>query len=240
MGPAVSERRLFDLYRMTDHSGRLLYIGISNDSLRRSKEHSKDKTWWREVANIEIEHIHCSRSMVEQLEREAIVDESPIYNVKHNGKGGRPVAVARECSSCGRTTVTSHDLCATCGPSAAATDLINAAKLSDEQMDAWRPGGCAKCKATTNPIDLLCAQCWRDLEKSQPADQCSWIYESGEQCGAPDGPFCWRHLPSVCGGNSYDDEACQGTAGPGENLCPGCQERLDQDWQHLERNGLNR
>lgn len=96
MGPAVSERRLFDLYRMTDHSGRLLYIGISNDSLRRSKEHSKDKGWWREVANIAIEHVHCSRGMVEQLEREAIIDEKPLYNVVHNrAKAELPPPIAK-------------------------------------------------------------------------------------------------------------------------------------------------
>lgn len=78
------ERRLHDIYRMRDLSGRLLYIGVTNGGLRRFMEHAKDKTWWREVAQIDVEHVHCSRPVIESIEREAIRSERPLYNVVHN------------------------------------------------------------------------------------------------------------------------------------------------------------
>jgi predicted GIY-YIG superfamily endonuclease len=80
----TTDRRLHDIYRMRDLSGRLLYVGVTNGGLRRFMEHAKDKTWWREVASIDIEHIHCSRSVIEAVEREAIQNERPLYNVVHN------------------------------------------------------------------------------------------------------------------------------------------------------------
>jgi predicted GIY-YIG superfamily endonuclease len=80
----TTDRRNHDLYRMRDLSGRLLYIGVTNGGLRRFMEHAKDKTWWREVSTIDVEHVHCSRSAIELLEREAIQNERPLYNVVHN------------------------------------------------------------------------------------------------------------------------------------------------------------
>jgi len=82
----TDDRRNHDLYRMRDLSGRLLYIGVTNGGLRRFMEHSKDKTWWREVDTINVEHVHCSRQAIEMLEREAIKSESPLYNVAHNNE----------------------------------------------------------------------------------------------------------------------------------------------------------
>lgn len=79
-----SDQRLHDIYRMRDLSGRLLYVGVTNGGLRRFMEHSKDKTWWREVAQIDVEHVHCSRAIIEAIEREAIKTERPLYNVIHN------------------------------------------------------------------------------------------------------------------------------------------------------------
>lgn len=81
---SVDDRRLHDIYRMRDLSGRLLYVGVTNGGLRRFMEHSKDKTWWREVTQIDVEHVHCSRSVIEMIEREAIQAEAPLYNVAHN------------------------------------------------------------------------------------------------------------------------------------------------------------
>jgi len=80
----TDDRRLHDLYRMYDIAGRLLYVGVTNGGLRRFMEHSKDKTWWREVDSIKVEHAHCTRSVIERMERDAIVAESPLYNVAHN------------------------------------------------------------------------------------------------------------------------------------------------------------
>lgn len=84
MASVRDDRRLHDIYRMRDLSGRLLYIGVTNGGLRRFMEHAKDKTWWREVTTIDIEHVHCSRSVIETIEREAIQAERPLYNVVHN------------------------------------------------------------------------------------------------------------------------------------------------------------
>jgi predicted GIY-YIG superfamily endonuclease len=84
MSDSVDERRLHDIYRMRDLSGRLLYVGVTNGGLRRFMEHAKDKTWWREVATIDIEHVHCTRPVIEAMEREAIQLERPLYNVTHN------------------------------------------------------------------------------------------------------------------------------------------------------------
>ena len=90
----TDDRRNHDLYRMRDLSGRLLYIGVTNGGLRRFMEHSKDKTWWREVDTINVEHVHCSRQAIEMLEREAIKSESPLYNVTHNQGQPLPDPVA--------------------------------------------------------------------------------------------------------------------------------------------------
>lgn len=86
--PSPDDRRLYDLYRMHDISGRLLYVGVSNAGLRRFGEHSKDKTWWREVSRIDVEHAFCTRSVIEQMERDAIKAEQPLYNVVHNADTG--------------------------------------------------------------------------------------------------------------------------------------------------------
>lgn len=76
--------RNHDIYRMRDLSGRLLYIGVTNGGLRRFMEHSRDKTWWREVSTIDVEHVHCRREVIERIERDAIKDERPLYNIVHN------------------------------------------------------------------------------------------------------------------------------------------------------------
>jgi len=81
---ATTDRRNHSLYRMRDISGRLLYVGRSNNGLRRFMEHSKDKTWWREVATIDVEHVFCSLEVISALEMETIKAERPLYNVAGN------------------------------------------------------------------------------------------------------------------------------------------------------------
>jgi hypothetical protein len=81
---ATTDRRNHSLYRMRDISGRLLYVGRSNNGLRRFMEHSKDKTWWREVATIDVEHVFCSLEVISALEMETIKAERPLYNVTGN------------------------------------------------------------------------------------------------------------------------------------------------------------
>lgn len=74
-----------DLYRFYDDADRLLYVGISLNAAKRASEHRKDKPWWNEVHRMEVEHLTADRHSAEQIEKSAIVNEQPIYNIVHNG-----------------------------------------------------------------------------------------------------------------------------------------------------------
>jgi hypothetical protein len=71
------------LYRFFDNAGELLYVGITMNPAARWKQHSKDKDWWTEVANITVEP-HPGREAVLEAERLAILTEKPLYNTVHN------------------------------------------------------------------------------------------------------------------------------------------------------------
>jgi transcriptional regulator with GAF, ATPase, and Fis domain len=68
------------LYRHFDWRGRLLYVGISYDALRRANEHFKDKSWAKDVARFEVQHFG-SREAAVAAEKAAIACERPLYNV---------------------------------------------------------------------------------------------------------------------------------------------------------------
>jgi predicted GIY-YIG superfamily endonuclease len=70
------------LYRFFDHTGTLLYIGITWDIAVRFPQHTTRKPWWSTVANITIE-THPNRPAVLEAERHAIQAEKPLYNVTH-------------------------------------------------------------------------------------------------------------------------------------------------------------
>jgi len=72
------------LYRLRDHEGELLYVGITDDLERRWKDHAKDKPWWPEVASKSTEWLP-SRSRALTVEAKVIRAERPRYNVHHNG-----------------------------------------------------------------------------------------------------------------------------------------------------------
>lgn len=72
------------LYRWYDeNSGRLLYVGITNDLERRTGEHAKEKPWMRDGVRAEVETFPDRRSALGAEER-AIFRENPVYNVVHN------------------------------------------------------------------------------------------------------------------------------------------------------------
>ncbi|MFF8297720.1 GIY-YIG nuclease family protein [Streptomyces globisporus] len=77
------------LYRLRDAAGQLLYVGISEDPLRRWPEHAKDKSWWPEVASFSQEW-HDDRLHAQAAEAIAIRTERPLHNVAHNKR--RPAA----------------------------------------------------------------------------------------------------------------------------------------------------
>lgn len=71
------------LYRLHDHDGELLYVGISDDLERRWKDHAKDKLWWPDVASKSAEWLP-TRHRALAAEAKAIRTERPRYNVQHN------------------------------------------------------------------------------------------------------------------------------------------------------------
>lgn len=71
------------LYRLRDSAGRLLYVGIGRDPLRRWPEHAGDKPWWPEVADLSMEWFE-SRTEALGAEATAIRVERPRHNVIHN------------------------------------------------------------------------------------------------------------------------------------------------------------
>jgi predicted GIY-YIG superfamily endonuclease len=71
------------LYRAFNAQGQLLYVGITMNPGNRFAQHSDEKPWWTDVADIRVEHFG-SRDRVLAAEREAIKTEQPLFNVMHN------------------------------------------------------------------------------------------------------------------------------------------------------------
>ena len=69
------------LYRFYSNCGDLLYIGITNDPLRRFSQHQSDKEWWSQVTNI-CQQSFQTREALQDAEKRAIQNERPLYN-KH-------------------------------------------------------------------------------------------------------------------------------------------------------------
>lgn len=74
------------VYRLYDEAGHLLYIGMSNDPVRRWREHRKEMFWWREVERHE-RTWYASARLADQAERAAIIMENPRYNKSDYGPG---------------------------------------------------------------------------------------------------------------------------------------------------------
>lgn len=72
------------LYRLYNKGGALLYVGITNNYLRRWNQHAKEKSWWPEVHNF-TQDWFPDRASVEAAERHAITVEQPRYNTMHAG-----------------------------------------------------------------------------------------------------------------------------------------------------------
>lgn len=86
------------LYRFYDAAGRLLYVGITADLPRRLGRHKRDRPWWADVTRVEVAH-YPDRENALAAEAEAITDERPLYNVRHNARPAlevEPVEVEAE------------------------------------------------------------------------------------------------------------------------------------------------
>lgn len=77
----------FVLYRFFDANDHLLYIGITINFGGRMAKHAKLKTWWGEVARIEIERLPDLESL-RIAERKAIMAETPRHNIRMNVSAG--------------------------------------------------------------------------------------------------------------------------------------------------------
>ena len=79
------------LYRFFNAEGTLLYVGITNDPGRRMTKHRGGKSWWLEVARVEMEQ-HPDRLALRAAELKAIEHERPLYNIQHNRPAARVAA----------------------------------------------------------------------------------------------------------------------------------------------------
>lgn len=69
------------LYRFYDADGLLLYVGITNQDMRRWIAH-ETREWWGAVASATVEH-YDDRSAALDAERTAIKSERPVHNLTH-------------------------------------------------------------------------------------------------------------------------------------------------------------
>lgn len=105
---------MVNLYRFFDGDGRLLYVGISSNAIRRLRQHATSASWFDFVRRITIDPIG-SREDALRAERDAILNEKPVYNVQWNvpssaapspvyevGPDGTELIVGEPCPCCGR------------------------------------------------------------------------------------------------------------------------------------------
>lgn len=71
------------VYRLSDASGQLLYVGITNRGPVRLAEHYRHKPWFRDVVSVVFER-YATRHESMQRERDLIVLLRPTYNIQHN------------------------------------------------------------------------------------------------------------------------------------------------------------
>lgn len=67
------------VYRIYDHAGVLLYVGLTTNPRGRFKLHAKDKEWWPETDTYKL-HWYSTALEAEIAEQYAIVEEGPLHN----------------------------------------------------------------------------------------------------------------------------------------------------------------
>lgn len=80
---AELEKKPYALYRHFDCNGRLLYIGMTNNPDVRIRSHKRQSRWYGAIAAVTVEWI-TGFSKVCEAEVNAIKNEAPMYNVRHN------------------------------------------------------------------------------------------------------------------------------------------------------------
>ena len=70
------------VYRFYDLDGALLYVGVTDNPRVRWGHHRRTKAWWPEVEVATVQSV-ANRGEALAVERLAIIDERPRYNVTH-------------------------------------------------------------------------------------------------------------------------------------------------------------
>lgn len=71
----------YALYRLRDVTGRVLYVGVSNNVFNRLSQHAADKRWWPLVdpSKVTVEWFETAEAVAE-AEDAAIAAEQPMFN----------------------------------------------------------------------------------------------------------------------------------------------------------------
>lgn len=88
-------RRWTWIYRFYDDLGRLLYVGISNRPGRRLTAHSRDSAWFCLAGFVEVALLQPPGQSPLDVERCAVQEEEPLYNVEHRSGVARRAAMTR-------------------------------------------------------------------------------------------------------------------------------------------------
>lgn len=84
----VTEDQATAVYRFFDADGALLYVGLTCNPGKRWEQHSAEKLWWSDVAEVTVEQ-HPNRAAADHAETVAIQAENPRYNIRKRGTKGR-------------------------------------------------------------------------------------------------------------------------------------------------------
>lgn len=78
--------RKYHIYRHYDKDGVLLYVGMSNNALSRLSQHKQHADWFEQIETVKIQTVN-SRSEAFRLERKAIAEEKPKFNISAGNHG---------------------------------------------------------------------------------------------------------------------------------------------------------
>ncbi len=77
--------KVFRLYRIFDDDGALIYVGETDDTLRRWLEHLKKQPWSAEIADVRRDRrVFYSKADVQAAEKAAVEAERPRFNIEYN------------------------------------------------------------------------------------------------------------------------------------------------------------
>ncbi|MET9729720.1 hypothetical protein ABZZ79_03335 [Streptomyces sp. NPDC006458] len=89
------------VYRLSDASGRLLYVGMGRNPMGRWASHADQHAWWPSVASFEVTWF-ASREEAAAEERRALREDGPLHNLHGTpGWGAFLVKANADCQAYG-------------------------------------------------------------------------------------------------------------------------------------------